>query len=81
MQHHPIRAWRQKHNITQQEFAARLDISEAQLSRIETGASDLSMELARKVVEETRGEVSGGDLIAFSPGGRPPNPDPAPAAA
>jgi DNA-binding XRE family transcriptional regulator len=60
---HPIRQFRRAAKIGFEDFAKRLGISGASLSRIETGKQSPTMEIARRVMRETDGQVTANDLM------------------
>lgn len=54
-----------KHKISGAAFALRLGISEASLSRIRRGEQNITSELIRAIISETRGKVTA-DAIVFA---------------
>ena len=50
---HPIRAWRRRKKITQEELCAAVGCSTSHLSLIEGGKHKLSVDLALRIVEKT----------------------------
>lgn len=49
--------------ITGAQFAERIEVSEASLTRIRRGEQNISRDLIRRIVEETGGEVSADALV------------------
>lgn len=53
MQEHPLRTWRQNHNLTQPQAAQRLGLTEPTLSRYESGKRMPRLKRAAKLSEIT----------------------------
>jgi predicted transcriptional regulator len=65
--HTPLRRWREDHNMSHKDAAARLGVSCATFYRYEAG-HHINMFKANEIVEMTRGAIRYRDLIAdFNP--------------
>ena len=53
--------------IKQKDFAERINTSQATVSRIATGASGVSLELAKAIQIESGGAVKATDLLGLEP--------------
>lgn len=57
--------WKNRWRFTQHEFARRVGIAPTYLSRIANGAITPSMTLAKKIQQETNGEVKWHELMEY----------------
>lgn len=62
---HPLTRYRQRHSLTQINFAKLASTTAATLSRIETGKRQPAVTLLRQLVTATQGEVSADEIINF----------------
>lgn len=53
----PIVAYMRRHSLTQQEFAARIEKSQAAVSQWITGSRGMSIRTAEQIEEKTDGEI------------------------
>lgn len=58
-----LRNWLDEKGLSARDFAARVDVSEGQMSRILRGLSQPSPALARRIDEATGGQVTPSDLF------------------
>jgi DNA-binding XRE family transcriptional regulator len=62
---HPLRAFRKRRGLSQQEAAAELELnSKGYISSIETGSMDCSLRLALRIEQWSGGEVRAADICA-----------------
>lgn len=54
---HPLKAFRQKHSLTQLQTASLLGISQSFLSDIERGKRSVSVNIAKQIEQSTNGEI------------------------
>lgn len=69
---HPLKAWRRRHNLTLDQLAASCDTSKTTISRIENGAIDPTVALMRRLIVETKFEVTADMLIEWGPASKQP---------
>ena len=62
---HPLRAYRRKHGLTQDQIAKRADTTKATVSRIEAGTFDPTFDLMRRLIAATNGAVTADACIAW----------------
>ncbi len=66
MMKHPLKIYREKNSISQDGFASLLNISEASVSRIESGLQKPSLDLAYSIEQATKGKVTASQLAKFA---------------
>lgn len=59
---HPLRRWRKEHGLTAADLASRVGVVASQITQIETGKREPSVESASRLVKET-----GLDLAEIKP--------------
>ena len=64
----PLRAWRLRSDLSQEELAERLGTNKSTVSRLETNARGASNELLLKIAEVTRGAVTPNDMLGWTAG-------------
>ena len=64
---HPLRAYRQKHDITLEQLAKSVGTSKGFLSKIENGRQAPSLSLIKRLVAATQGTVTANDFLVGSP--------------
>lgn len=69
---HPLRQFRERRGLSQGDLAERASTTKATISRIETGECGLSVDMLKRLVAATGGEVTADDLIASAPLPSPP---------
>ena len=67
-------AYLREHNISGADFAQRLGISEASITRIRRGEQNISRELMRSIIEQSGGAVTA-DALVFPPDAAERTPD------
>lgn len=68
---HPLRAYRRRKELSQDQLAGLADTTKATISRIESGTLDPTFALMRRLIAATAGEVTADMLIAWSTGAQP----------
>lgn len=64
---HPLRAYRQRHGLSQRQMANLLGTTKVTVSRIETGTREPSGDLLRRIAAATMGEVMPNDVLTPVP--------------
>jgi transcriptional regulator with XRE-family HTH domain len=64
MMMHPIKAYRQAHELTLAELAVRASTTRSTVSRIEAGLLNPSLDLLRRLTAAMNGEVTADAIIA-----------------
>ena len=60
---HPLRAYRQEHDLTLEAIAEELGIWPSTLSRIETWQNAPSMSLVKRLIKLSRGKLRADDFL------------------
>lgn len=60
---HPLRRYREKHDLSQAALAALLGTTKVTVSRLETGRRSASGDLLKRIADVTDGEVTPNDLL------------------
>lgn len=61
-----LRDWRKKHGLTQQALAEALGLTNSAITKYEKGAQRPRLELAKRIEDLTRGEVTAASLLGLS---------------
>lgn len=64
---HPLRRYRDRHDLRLIDLAEALGITASTLSRIEGGTAKPSFDLMRRILQVTRGRVTGDELLEWAP--------------
>jgi transcriptional regulator with XRE-family HTH domain len=70
---HPLRRYRERHQLSQDELAAASQTTKATISRIERGVRLPSWEMLKRIVAATGGELSANDFQPPPDGDEQPN--------
>jgi DNA-binding XRE family transcriptional regulator len=63
MANHPLREYRDQHEITLQDMARKADTTAGSLSRIETWQQTPSLALVARLIKASRGALSADDFL------------------
>ncbi len=64
---HPIKAYCERHELTQADFAERVGLSAAYVSQVIRGVERMGREAAEKIVAATDGELTFDALFGWRP--------------
>lgn len=64
---HPVKAYCERHRITQQAFAEKASLSPAFVSQVIRGVEKVGRESASKMVEASDGELTFDALMSWKP--------------
>jgi len=66
MSEHAVAAYRRRHGLTMEALGAKVGVAKATIFRIETG-EDASLDLIRRLIAISDGELEAGDFIKANP--------------